>query len=169
MNPTLVLNHLWQSTAFLAAAAVVVWALRGRAARVRFWVWMAASLKFLVPFGALAALGGWLGALAPAGAGAAAVSAAPALAKAAAQLQVWIEPAPAAAATAAAGLSLWWLAAGVVWALGAMLLALRWWRSWRRLAAMARQAEPAKLAGAAVLLTGAGIEPGVVGILRPRI
>ncbi|MGH9415543.1 MAG: hypothetical protein ACRD01_02850, partial [Terriglobales bacterium] len=109
MNLTILLNHLWQSTAFLAAAAILAWALRQRAARVRFWVWMAASLKFLVPFGALTALGGWLGALVPAGAGAAAVSAAPVLAKTAAQLQVWIAPAPAATATAAAGLSLWWL------------------------------------------------------------
>lgn len=50
-------NHLWQTTWFAVAAAVLAWILRRHAARVRFGVWLAASLKSLVPFGALTALG----------------------------------------------------------------------------------------------------------------
>ena len=50
-------NHLWQTTVFAAVAAGLTMALRGNAARVRHWVWLAASLKFLVPFSILMALG----------------------------------------------------------------------------------------------------------------
>jgi len=51
-------DHLWQSTVFAALAALVAMALRHHRAQVRYWVWMAAALKFLVPFAALAAIGG---------------------------------------------------------------------------------------------------------------
>ena len=52
------LNHLWQSTlvaglAWLACATV----LRAYGARLRFGVWLATSLKFLVPFAVLAEAG----------------------------------------------------------------------------------------------------------------
>ena len=52
-------DHLWQSTLFAAAAALVAVALRRYGASLRFWVWLAASLKFFVPFAALVALGGY--------------------------------------------------------------------------------------------------------------
>ena len=50
-------NHLWQSTLFAGAAGLLTLALRKNPARVRHWVWVAASLKFLVPFSVLIALG----------------------------------------------------------------------------------------------------------------
>src|SRR5438477_8773047 len=53
-------NHLWQTTAFAALAAGLVFALRRNEARVRYWVWMAASVKFLVPFAVLAVAAGHL-------------------------------------------------------------------------------------------------------------
>ena len=53
----LVSNHLWQSTLLAGAVAVVVYSLRGRRASVRYALWFGASLKFLVPFAALSALG----------------------------------------------------------------------------------------------------------------
>ena len=43
-------NHLWQSTLFAAAAGLLTLALRKNHARARYWLWLAASLKFLVPF-----------------------------------------------------------------------------------------------------------------------
>jgi bla regulator protein blaR1 len=52
-----VANHLWQSTLFAGAAGLSMLALRNNAARVRYWVWVAASLKFAVPFSLLIALG----------------------------------------------------------------------------------------------------------------
>src|ERR1044071_4830851 len=46
-------NHLWQSTIFAAIVAAASFALRRNRARVRYWLWLAASLKFLVPFSLL--------------------------------------------------------------------------------------------------------------------
>jgi bla regulator protein blaR1 len=43
-------NHLWQSTLFAAAAAMFTLFFRKNHAGVRYWLWMAGSLKFLVPF-----------------------------------------------------------------------------------------------------------------------
>jgi bla regulator protein blaR1 len=53
-------NHLWQSTAFAAVAWVVTLALRKNQARVLYGVWVAASVKSLVPFSLLIAVGGML-------------------------------------------------------------------------------------------------------------
>ena len=50
-------NHLWQSTLFAAAAWLIAIALRGNSAQARYRVWLAASLKFLVPFALLVASG----------------------------------------------------------------------------------------------------------------
>jgi bla regulator protein BlaR1 len=52
-----VANHVWQSTAFALVAAALAFALKQNHARARYWIWMAASLKFAVPFALLAALG----------------------------------------------------------------------------------------------------------------
>jgi hypothetical protein len=46
-------NHLWQSTLFAAAAWLLTLALRRHRAQVRYWLWLAASVKFLVPFALL--------------------------------------------------------------------------------------------------------------------
>ena len=54
---TALADHLWQSSLFALAAGLLTLALRRNAARIRFWLWFAASLKFLVPFTALVFLG----------------------------------------------------------------------------------------------------------------
>jgi uncharacterized protein (TIGR03435 family) len=51
-------NHLWQSTMFAAAVALLTLAFRRNRAQVRYWLWLAASVKFLIPFSVLM----WLGA-----------------------------------------------------------------------------------------------------------
>src|SRR5437016_2817650 len=43
-------SHLAQSTLFAGAAALLTLAFRANRARVRFWLWLSASLKFLIPF-----------------------------------------------------------------------------------------------------------------------
>ena len=53
-------NHLWQSTLFAAVAAMLTLALRKNQARVRYRLWLAASVKFLIPFSLLISLGGHL-------------------------------------------------------------------------------------------------------------
>src|SRR5436189_6364525 len=50
-------NHLWQSTVFAAAAFLLTLALRQNPARVRYAVWLAALVKFLVPFSLLISAG----------------------------------------------------------------------------------------------------------------
>ena len=58
-----IINHLWQSTLVAGLAwLVVTLALKRERASVRYSVWLVASLKFLIPFSALASLGarfGW--------------------------------------------------------------------------------------------------------------
>ena len=52
-----IFNHLWQSTLFTAVVALLVLAFRCNRARLRYGLWFVASVKFLVPFAALAAVG----------------------------------------------------------------------------------------------------------------
>lgn len=54
-------NHLWQSTLFAVAAGLLAIACRKNRAQVRYWLWLSASLKFLVPFSSLVSLGSHLG------------------------------------------------------------------------------------------------------------
>jgi len=50
-------NHLWQSTLCLLAAGLMTWVLRRNHAQARYGLWLAASMKFLVPFSLLVAVG----------------------------------------------------------------------------------------------------------------
>jgi bla regulator protein BlaR1 len=58
----LLADHLWQSTLVAAVAALLAIVLRRNRPQVRYAIWLAASLKFLVPFAALVVvvnLPGW--------------------------------------------------------------------------------------------------------------
>lgn len=46
-------NHLWQSTFCAVVAGLLTLALRNNRAQVRYWLWLIAALKFLVPFSLL--------------------------------------------------------------------------------------------------------------------
>jgi len=50
-------NHLWQSTLFACVAALLVLALKRNRAQARYALWLAASLKFLIPFSLVIGLG----------------------------------------------------------------------------------------------------------------
>jgi uncharacterized protein (TIGR03435 family) len=50
-------NHLWQSTVVAGVAALLAVALRHNTARVRYWIWFAAGIKFLVPLSLLVVVG----------------------------------------------------------------------------------------------------------------
>jgi beta-lactamase regulating signal transducer with metallopeptidase domain len=52
-----ILDHLWQSTLVALGIALLTLAFRKASAGVRYGLWFAASVKFLVPFAALAMLG----------------------------------------------------------------------------------------------------------------
>jgi bla regulator protein blaR1 len=53
-------NHLWQSTIFAIAVTALTLILRNNRARDRYWLWLVASLKFLIPFSPLIAIGTYL-------------------------------------------------------------------------------------------------------------
>ncbi|MGH9520051.1 MAG: M56 family metallopeptidase [Terriglobales bacterium] len=157
-------NHLWQSTLVTLLAAAVALALRGGRARVRFGVWLAASVKYLVPFSALAAAGAWIPWPA------ARAAAAPPAALAAASLPIGtlvFTDSGASRATTISSVAPWLL--GAVWLLGALVVAWRWWRSWRYWVRVANAARPARIEGAEVWLTEGAREPGLFGILHPRL
>src|SRR6266853_897462 len=53
-------DHLWQSTLFAVVAGLLTLILRNNHARARYGVWLAASMKFLIPFSLLVAMGSHL-------------------------------------------------------------------------------------------------------------
>src|ERR1022692_1490347 len=57
---TAIANHVWQSTVFGGVAALLALALRDNHARTRYGLWLIASVKFLIPFSLLLAVGSHL-------------------------------------------------------------------------------------------------------------
>ena len=58
MTTSFIINHLWQSSCFALLAGLLAFVLRKNSPKVRYWVWLSASLKFLIPFALLVSLGG---------------------------------------------------------------------------------------------------------------
>jgi bla regulator protein blaR1 len=54
-------DHLWQSSACAGIVLLVTIGLRKNRAAVRYWLWFAASVKFLIPFSLLMSLGAHIG------------------------------------------------------------------------------------------------------------
>ena len=181
-------NHLWQSTLVAGLAWLVTLALRRDRAGVRHAVWLAASLKFLVPFSALTSLGarfGWrpvvVAAFTPhdllvtTGGGALPEQA----------IRIAADPSTGVSTIR----SIWNVAPGVlvaVWAIGATVLLATWIVRWRRMSRVAREATPMttgpivdtlraieRRAGItrpiAVASSGSSLEPGVFGIVTPTL
>ncbi|MFN7918513.1 MAG: M56 family metallopeptidase [Bryobacteraceae bacterium] len=152
----MILNHLWQSTAFAACIAVLCLALRNNHARTRYWLWLAASVKFLLPFSLLLALGSRVEIPA----------ASPRItAMAVETISVGFSPVP---ITPGPARSWWPMALGVVWAFGAVVVLCNWTRRWLSLRRIARRARPVDVPFALpVRATDAEVEPGVFGVVRP--
>jgi bla regulator protein BlaR1 len=161
------LNHLWQSTLFAGLAGLLTLALRRNRAQARYAVWLAASIKFLIPFSLLMGIGShweWPPKTAIAETGFSAV------------VEQVSEPfpakAPAAAGSMRANVSpiprLLWLA----WACGFVAIVMFWGRRWRRLNADIRSAVTSSVTRDLGLpipakSCSALLEPGVFGIFRP--
>jgi beta-lactamase regulating signal transducer with metallopeptidase domain len=154
------LDHLWQSTLFAGAAGLLTLALRRNGARARFWLWFAASLKFLLPFAVLAGLGELLARLLPMP-----LSRALVIPPAAQQLSA---PARTLAAHQSPDLLPLLL---TVWLLGlGLILAVRLVR-WSRLRAVIQGAHDLSLPDAPVQVKASAslLEPGLVGIFKPVV
>jgi len=169
MNPgwaPLVANHLWQSTLCAGVAGLLTLALRKNRARVRHWVWLAASCKFLIPFAALMALGGhmqWRTARETTPSNLSVVVDAVS--------QPFTAPAAASApllAPAAPGLSLIPAVLASVWGFGFLGISCAWWVRWRRIRAAVRAGSPIHLdISVRVISSATLVEPGVFGVFRP--
>jgi uncharacterized protein (TIGR03435 family) len=163
-------NHLWQSTLFVLAAALVAAALRRNGAHIRHAVWVVASLKFLVPFSLFVGLGGALASLTapPVRLDASSVP----------QLSVVVDQitqpfasevfAPSGAATTPAPTTSWAPRLFGAWACGFLVVARMRLRGWRRIRAAVRMSTRVNLAAPVpVGSSPALLEPGVVGLFRP--
>ncbi len=150
-------DHLWQSTLFAGVITLSMPLLRGNSAAIRYWLWLVASFKFLVPLSALSVIGEMLSPVVPA----------PATA-----LILAIRPAAApftAMATVPAGLS---IADGllVVWGAGAATLAFAWLLRWRTVNSALRNAQPLIIdAPVPVHSSNSLLEPGLAGIFHAVI
>jgi uncharacterized protein (TIGR03435 family) len=166
-----VVNHLWQSMAVFAVAWLLAWVFRKNRARARYWLWMTASVKFLVPFLLLIAVGARMRSLVPAPAAGPAV--ATVMAEAAEPFTVTGSPdAPSATPAPQAVVHHYtdWtpLLLLAAWACGALVVLMRFAQGWMKVRAALRGARPAEIAAEIpVLLSPAAMEPGIVGILRP--
>ncbi len=179
-------THLWQSTLCAGIAALLAIALRHAPARVRHRVWLCASLKFLVPFSPLVALGSYIGAwISPPATSTVSI----AVRWLDQSLSLWNLDATTARAASGAlldvdGVAL--LPLLLVWVSGAAGLTMWRWQQWLHVSRLARAAtplargrEPAALArvrrtsapsrGIELLLCESNCEPGVLGTFRPRL
>jgi bla regulator protein blaR1 len=161
-----VFNHLWQSTLFAAAAGLLTLALRNTHARARYWIWLTASVKFLIPFSLLVGIGShieWRTGTA---------TSQPEWSLLMEQVsQPFAAPAVRSSAPAAAlpprriRFQLFYFAA---WTCGFVAVVFSWWLRWRRIHVAAREASPLKLAlPIEVMSSPALLEPGVFGIRKP--
>jgi uncharacterized protein (TIGR03435 family) len=172
-------NHLWQSTGFAAVAVLLALALRANHARARYWLWLAASIKFLVPFSVLAAIGSslgrWFAPVTP-------VSRVPFVVEKIVQpfspVQDVVLASPVSAPAAATLLPAALLA---LWFCGFAAVLFYGWVRWRRVAAAVRSSTPltegrelevwGRLASRPTYIrlvsSTAKLEPGVFGIFRP--
>jgi uncharacterized protein (TIGR03435 family) len=170
MTPALI-NHLWQSTIVAIGAALVALALRRNHASTRHAVWLAASLKFLLPFSVLIALGAafsWPSAPAPASVAPAIAETVQTIAEPFADLstgpaRLIVEPAPTSTP--------WATVLAAVWFAGMLVVIALRVRGWLQVRAAVRASTPVALPGVDngvdVRATPGLLEPGVVGIWRP--
>ncbi|HEY4086056.1 MAG TPA: M56 and DUF3738 domain-containing protein [Bryobacteraceae bacterium] len=156
-------NHLWQSTVFACAMWVLALVLRQNRAAVRYWLWLAASVKFLLPFSLLVSAGAELARrTAPA-------MEAPQLSLAVERIsQPFILPAAAPQAVATPVVSPIAVAILGVWFFGIAAGIVFWFRCWRQMRAARLAATPLALnLPVPVFSSATRLEPGVFGICRP--
>jgi len=177
-------NHLWQSTIFAGTAGLLTLLLRKNSAQTRYWLWLIASAKFLIPFSMLISLGSQLGSPKPGS------ISQPVFTVVMQEIGQPFSPRePDLQAKAATSGPQTPPARTLVillttaWACGILAVLLAWCLRWRRLLLAMRPALPAstgrefevlrrleKARGAkpiGLFSSDAALEPGIVGIVRP--
>jgi uncharacterized protein (TIGR03435 family) len=157
-------NHVWQSTMFAIVVGLITLAFRRNRAQVRYWLWLGASLKFLLPFSLLMSFGNrldWIPA-------SHSVVATPAITLAVVQMS---RPFPATSALASyTPVGRDWTAMAIfgLWACGFIAITLLRFQGWRRIRRAVRSSTPIDVLGTIQVRSSPGLlEPGVVGLFRP--
>jgi uncharacterized protein (TIGR03435 family) len=155
-------NHLWQSTLFACVMGLLALMLRRNRAAVRHGLWLAASVKFLLPFSLLTGLGSqveW--------------RKAPLVLQPRLDVVEQISEPFAILASPARLLdkrpsSRFPAVLFSLWLCGFAANGLAWWRRWREVHAAWSTASPLPLnLPVPALLSSARLEPGVFGVFRP--
>ena len=160
-------RHLWQSTFFVLAVALLTLAFRGNRPQVRYWLWLSASVKFLAPFAVLMSVGSALETWAPA---AAQKIATPAVSYTLAQFGGPVLYQENAASLPSTRETIHWIpGAGLgAWLCGFLTIAVIRLRNWFRIREAVRAGTATDIHAAVEVRVSPGLlEPGVVGLLRP--
>jgi bla regulator protein BlaR1 len=164
MTTPSIINHLWQSSCFVLLAGLLAFVLRKHSPKIRYWVWLSASLKFLIPFALLVSLGS----VVPRPARHPVSIAAPVFPNTIVQIVQPFSTASSTTVPVRTPLDLAPVAIGVVWALGFLAITLARCRSWLGVRAALRASTPIELPiPVRALITPGAEEPGIVGFLRP--
>jgi uncharacterized protein (TIGR03435 family) len=181
-------NHLWQSTIFAGAVALLSLTLRKYQARWRYGLWLTASAKFLIPFSLLIGVGSHLRWTAPQqrstpdmyvtlnemGQPFTGASVLRTPMHAAAMQPAMVHPSAASLPELLAA----------IWLCGFIAVLAYWYVQWRRISTLVREAKPLpegrevemlrrmeQLAGLPnrieMLLSASAMEPGIFGMVRP--
>jgi bla regulator protein blaR1 len=162
MTHTSLIHHLLQSTLCVFIAWALTLALRNNRAAVRYWIWLGASLKFLVPLSLLVSLGAQFGVRT------ATSGAQPQLSVIVSQISAPVGLAPMTAMPVSAAPDRLPAVLFGLWLCGAATVLLGWFRSWRNIRALRRAATPLNLSlPIPVMSSAARLEPGVFGVFRP--
>jgi len=157
-------NHLWQSTLFCAGAWLITLALRPNSAALRHWVWLLASLKFLVPFSFLFFVGSYIGLPLARSADISPLM----LGDTLQSVSLLVSPSALRPTGSSTG-SLALVALLVLWCGGALLVGTRWLLAWRAADSLVRAARPAPGALTDARITDADIEPAVARVFHPVV
>jgi bla regulator protein BlaR1 len=179
-------DHLWQSTLFAVTAGLLTLILRENHARARYWLWLAASMKFLIPFSLLVGLGSHLSwSRSSAGPNTSLYVAMEEVSQPFTQSTM---PVTSAAVPASMSSSLVHLLPAflvAVWIFGFVLVLSVWCVRWWKMSAAMREAVPLhegrevealrrieRIAGTRhteILKSSASLEPGIFGITSPTL
>jgi beta-lactamase regulating signal transducer with metallopeptidase domain len=160
-------DHLWQSTLFAAVAGLLTLAFRSNRAQIRYCLWFAASVKFLIPFSVLVDMGSHFGRYSMPPAAPASV---PFLVEYVSEAFVVPRSVAAVAMPSPSTLSVNAIIGcfAAVWAIGCVVLVSSWWLRWRRVSAILRSSSPVHWPiNLKTMSSPAFREPGVFGILDP--
>jgi bla regulator protein BlaR1 len=184
-----VCNHLWQSTLFAGVIALLALLLRKHQAKTRYWLWMAASAKFLIPFSLLVSLGSHMPWPSHAKTTSGTYTTINQITQPFSELTIIDSPTVASTSQPTGGPALVRSIPEVlaaIWLLGMIAMSCFWLVQWRRLSILMRSSQPLlegrevdllrkveRVAGlerqTTLLSSCSPMEPGVFGIVRSTI